>query len=119
MSRLDDRLADTGVVLGVIRVAALPVFFAAERLALQLRTLTLADVLPGFGDEVKGDGVMRNSEGHEVTACTAQTTVHEALEMLTGAPPAAADTRALPFTLPQLMAAFGAALQREEDAWKR
>ena len=94
-------------------------FFAAERLALQLRTLTLADVLPGFGDEVKGDGVMRNSGGHEVTACTAQTTVHEALEMLTGAPPAAAGTRALPFTLPQLMAAFGAALQREEDAWKR
>jgi len=94
-------------------------FFAAERLALQLRTLTLGDVLPGFGDEVKRDGVMRNSEGHEVTACTAQTTVHEALEMLTGAPSASAGTRALPFTLPRLMAAFGEAVQREEDAWKR
>jgi osmoprotectant transport system ATP-binding protein len=42
------------------------------------------------------------------------TTVHEALEALTGtAGPAA------PFTVAQLMAAFGEALQREEDAWKR
>ena len=32
MNRLEERLTDTGVVLGVIRVAAVPVFFAAERL---------------------------------------------------------------------------------------
>ena len=32
MNRLEERLSDTGVVLGLIRVAALPVFFAAERL---------------------------------------------------------------------------------------
>ena len=43
-----------------------------------------------------------------------QTTVHDALEALTGAIPVPA-----PFTVAQLMAAFGEALQREEDAWKR
>ncbi len=44
----------------------------------------------------------------------ASTSVQAALEALTG--PAAP---AAPFTVAQLMAAFGAALQREEDAWKR
>ena len=140
-------------------------FFAAERLALQLRTLTLGDV---FG---------RN----ELAAFRPDQTVFEALEVLTGSSgSASASTSALPstapsplsrgegglvassslkkqeiktntksrpssprekgpgavpgraevdaegdppaqskFTLPQLMAAFGEALQREEDAWKR
>ena len=79
-------------------------FFAAERLALQLRTLTLGDV---FGDD--------KTEASK-NFFSADTTVHEALEALTG--PEAAPT-APPFTVAQLMAGFGEALQREEDAWKR
>ncbi|WP_310394660.1 ATP-binding cassette domain-containing protein [Hymenobacter sp.] len=153
-------------------------FFAAERLALQLRTLTLGDVFgdggllnpdfavpgPDFGDNNPdprlGDpafgvndpdpklgnsafrvndpdprpvdpnfrvnnpdpklralafGVNDPDPGIPKPPFTARTTVHDALEALTAAGPAAAR----PFTLPQLMAAFGAALQREEDAWKR
>ncbi len=43
-----------------------------------------------------------------------ETTVHEALDALTSATTAPA-----PFTVAQLMAAFGEALQREEAAWKR
>ncbi|MDO7849376.1 ATP-binding cassette domain-containing protein [Hymenobacter sp. M29] len=74
-------------------------FFAAERLALQLRVLTLGDV---FGEE-------------NLTEANRTTTVHEALEQLTGAAADGSDT----FTVAQLMAAFGEALQREEDAWKR
>jgi osmoprotectant transport system ATP-binding protein len=90
-------------------------FFAAERLALQLRTLTLGEV---FG-ETNFSGFLPNQ------------TVFEALEALTTtlAPPAATATPAptetaasrptsQPFTVAQLMAAFGEALQREEDAWK-
>ncbi|MBU6119470.1 ABC transporter ATP-binding protein [Hymenobacter siberiensis] len=77
-------------------------FFAAERLTLQLRTLTLGDVFEGNEAEGPKD------------AFRAGTTVHEALEALTGSAAAAA-----PFTVAQLMAGFGEALQREEDAWKR
>ena len=76
-------------------------FFAAERLALQLRTLTLGDVFEGHETAVPKD------------AFHAETTVHEALEALTGAAPAPAS-----FTMAQLMAGFGEALQREKDAWK-
>lgn len=85
-------------------------FFAAERLALQLRTLTLGEV---FG-EAGSAGV------------TTSQTVFEALEALTG--PARSDAATAsaftnrpapyPFTVAQLMAAFGEALQREEAAWK-
>ena len=155
-------------------------FFAAERLALQLRTLTLGDVWPGLPPEpgsrpqettsFSGDAAGRppdevvcsvNTTGYSPDtagcstdatgyspdatgyspndkSCTpddagqtpvatswpgdaasrtsfpADTTVHEALEALTGVAHATA-----PFTVAQLMAAFGAALQREEDAWKR
>ncbi len=79
-------------------------FFATERLALQLRTLTLRDVFgPAWSDTA---GLSPDFEP--------QTTVHEALEALTGA-----DTVAQPFTVAQLMAAFGEALQREEATWKR
>ncbi|WP_369811252.1 ABC transporter ATP-binding protein [Hymenobacter convexus] len=74
-------------------------FFAAERLALQLRVLTLGDV---FGTQLP-DGA---------NPCL---TVHEALEKLTAGPANATEK----FTVAQLMAAFGEALQREEDAWKR
>ena len=77
-------------------------FFAAERLALQLRTLTLGEVLP----DIKTEAQM---PGFEV-----ETTVHEVLETLT-----ATETTTAPFTVAQLMAAFGEALQREEAAWKR
>ena len=82
-------------------------FFAAERLALQLRTLTLGEVLPtAVPAQPKIEG--------SISKLVAATTVHEALELLTG--PLATAT---PFTVAQLMAAFGEALQREEDAWKR
>ncbi|GAB3587445.1 ABC transporter ATP-binding protein [Hymenobacter daeguensis] len=144
-------------------------FFAAERLALQLRTLTLHDVFgnaevnkPGAavhkphsaaqnhtlgpssttGPAHTSELLVNNSEGgvnnpvgsqpfaaaskqaagakplagaKNAPAFAPATTVHEALEALTGAG-AAADA---PFTVAQLMAAFGEALQREEDAWKR
>lgn len=81
-------------------------FFAAERLALQLHTLTLGDIFSASGTELKA--------GDERTDFTTDTTVHEALETLTGA-----DAGTSPFTVAQLMAGFGEALQREEDAWKR
>ena len=77
-------------------------FFAAERLALQLRTLTLGDVFRGNEAEVLGE------------LFKAETTVHDALESLT-----VPETTAASFTVAQLMAAFGEALQREEEAWKR
>ena len=102
-------------------------FFATERLALQLRTLTLGDVftqpLPPAAEQAdalklpasKVAGRADTLEGHFPTLdFTAATTVHDALEALTG--PAPATTF---FTVAQLMAAFGEALQREEDAWKR
>lgn len=138
-------------------------FFAAERLGLQLRTLTLGDVFShdkslhqsinlqkpnfeGLREEIKPqrtDFLPRRPKiegqafdfGQKKTDfdprqveidpkrveiesqppdLIATTTVHEALEALTGT----ADTAA-PFTVAQLMAAFGEALQREEDAWKR
>ena len=79
-------------------------FFAAERLALQLRTLTLGDVFPDH-----------EFVGTTPAAFTAETTVHEALEALTGG----AESASASFTGGQLMAAFGTALQREENAWKR
>jgi len=88
-------------------------FFAAERLALQLRTLTLGDVFAG--DETKGEEATRAEDRSRPTAFSPKTTVHEALETLTGAD-AGSPAR---FTVAQLMAAFGQALQREEDAWKR
>ncbi|TGE21308.1 ABC transporter ATP-binding protein [Hymenobacter aquaticus] len=79
-------------------------FFAAERLALQLRTLTLVDVAPFLPESQPAE--------------SAQTTIQEVLEHLTlaGQPRAA---RPYSFDLAQLMAAFGQALQREETAWKR
>ena len=77
-------------------------FFAAERLALQLRTLTLDDVF------------RRHQTATSTASIAASSTVHEALEALT-----TAETPNLPFTVAQLMAAFGEALQREEAAWKR
>ena len=82
-------------------------FFAAERLALQLRTLTLGEVLPNAVP------TQPETEGptHDLVPTT---TVHEALELLTGTA-----ATAVPCTVAQLMAAFGKALQREEDAWKR
>ena len=79
-------------------------FFAAERLALQLRTLTLGDVFPDH-----------EFVGTTPAAFIAETTVHEALEALTGG----AESASASFTGGQLMAAFGTALQREENAWKR
>ena len=111
-------------------------FFAAERLALQLRTLTLGDVFgaagvpmpdlevlmpevgvrnPDLEVRMPDLGVRMPDPGVRNPTFTACTTVHEALEAFTAAGPAAAR----PFTLPQLMAAFGEALQREEEAWKR
>ena len=156
-------------------------FFAAERLALQLRTLTLGDVFGGSGPDFalerpdfepiqpeieptrtdfkpnrvdfelpspdfepnrvdfelprtdfepnRVDFELPSPEidpsrteiggrtldfGGRTPDLTPTTTVHDALELLTG--PAAA---AAPFTVAQLMAAFGEALQREEAAWKR
>ncbi|GAB3859222.1 hypothetical protein GCM10028822_35430 [Hymenobacter terrigena] len=145
-------------------------FFAAERLALQLRTLTLGDVwpdvqtLPALIDHQRLDFEPKRAEIEGLTSeielkrvgieptkvdfgpstraiepkrvdiegptldiepkrgviggrtldLTPATTVHDALETLTTATAAAA-----PFTIAQLMAAFGEALQREEDAWKR
>ncbi|MBH8570068.1 ATP-binding cassette domain-containing protein [Microvirga sp. STS02] len=77
-------------------------FFAAERLALQLRTLTLNDI---FRDSTTDDSAV---------SFAANITVHEALETLTSG-----NAAAFPFTVAQLMAAFGEALQREEDGWKR
>jgi ABC-type proline/glycine betaine transport system ATPase subunit len=144
-------------------------FFAAERLALQLRTLTLSDVFAGYevnklpqsvqntlqaaqnpsadissttagahnhSGEVNDfvSEVNNQADAPPIPAAskqaihskpliqqefaadfTASTTVQEALEALTGASGATQS----PFTVAQLMAAFGAALQREEDAWKR
>ena len=82
-------------------------FFAAERLALQLRALPLAEVLPLMPE---GD-----FQPDSIADLPPETTVHDALQQLTAGPGAAP----LPFTVAQLMAAFGAAIQREEDAWKR
>ncbi|WP_311136651.1 ABC transporter ATP-binding protein [Hymenobacter cellulosilyticus] len=77
-------------------------FFAAERLALQLRVFTLADVQPYLEPAVS------------LPQAAAETTVHEALEHLTAGQPSS-----YPFSLAQLMAAFGQALQHTETAWKR
>ncbi|ALW84147.1 glycine/betaine ABC transporter ATP-binding protein [Hymenobacter sedentarius] len=93
-------------------------FFAGERLALQLRTLTLGDVFSG--DELRR---VEAKETEEATVAdsnaparfTTYITVNEALEALTGSQAPTAAT----FTVAELMAAFGQALQREEDAWKR
>jgi len=94
-------------------------FFAAERLALQLRTLTLGDVfsVEKFAAEQDKEtaGAPAASVALGSTVFNAQTTVHEALESLTGAEPSPSPR----CTVAELMAAFGAALQREEDAWKR
>ena len=133
-------------------------FFAAERLALQLRTLTLGDVFPqtepadtsiegrapdfgpsktDFGGRTpdfdpkradlnlpKADVEVQSLEidpfwsgiGGLTPDFAAATTVHEALQALTAG---AARNAGTPFTVAQLMAAFGEALQREEDAWRR
>jgi osmoprotectant transport system ATP-binding protein len=91
-------------------------FFAAERLALQLRTLTLGDVFAGRNFEeadTKTEATTEFAQPNSLPTFTANSTVHEALEALTGAANATA-----PFTVAQLMAAFGEALQREEAAWK-
>jgi osmoprotectant transport system ATP-binding protein len=92
-------------------------FFAAERLALQLRTLALGDVFAGRNFDESNTETEEDAEfsqpGSRPTF-TMKTTVHEALEALTEAAKAKA-----PFTVAQLMAAFGEALQREEAAWKR
>ena len=100
-------------------------FFAAEQLALQLRTLTLADVFESQTLDLEPSQVevrltrprtglsMVEVEGRALDF-SSQTTVHEALAALTGVTPVQAS-----FTVAQLMAAFGTALQREEAAWKR
>jgi osmoprotectant transport system ATP-binding protein len=90
-------------------------FFAAERLALQLRTLTLGDVFPAFANDGNSAGQLNDNEGI-LQHFTSQTTVNESLEALTGGTTPQPKAR---FTVAQLMAAFGEALQREEDAWKR
>ncbi|SFQ36981.1 ABC transporter ATP-binding protein [Hymenobacter arizonensis] len=82
-------------------------FFAAERLALQLRTLTLGDV---FTEEAA-----TRSAGPIPLPFTTATTVHDALETLTDSDAGASTS----FSVAELMAAFGQALQREEEAWKR
>jgi osmoprotectant transport system ATP-binding protein len=139
-------------------------FFAAERLALQLRTLTLSDVFAGkeahkLPSQVHNltqaaqnaqphlsstaalahttnsmvnnpdAGVNNQASSQPISIAnkqtppskpsspfdfTAATTVQEALEALTGP-----DAPVGSFSVPQLMAAFGETLQREEDAWKR
>jgi osmoprotectant transport system ATP-binding protein len=83
-------------------------FFAAERLALQLRTFTLADVQP----------FLPVAATDNPATLLDQTTVQEALENLTNADGNPRNP-IYPFDLAQLMAAFGQALQREEAAWKR
>ncbi|UOQ97751.1 ATP-binding cassette domain-containing protein [Hymenobacter sp. 5317J-9] len=90
-------------------------FFAAERLGLQLRTLTLGDVFPNYEASIV-DKLITGSTGEATDVFTTATTVNEALEALTSG---AAPNAAASFTVAQLMAAFGEALQREEDAWKR
>ncbi|MDB5236174.1 MAG: glycine/betaine transporter ATP-binding protein, partial [Hymenobacter sp.] len=93
-------------------------FFSAERLALQLRTLTLADVFPRMdfeAEQAKDAAATTASDDLDTSIFSAQTTVHEALEALTSGE---TSTSAC-FTVAELMAAFGVALQREEDAWKR
>ncbi|TGE27669.1 ABC transporter ATP-binding protein [Hymenobacter metallicola] len=82
-------------------------FFAAERLALQLRTLTLADLAP----------FLPSLAGKAAASGLAPTTVQDALEALTNAD-GNFPKSSYPFDLAQLMAAFGQALQREEAAWK-
>ncbi|MCB2378524.1 ABC transporter ATP-binding protein [Hymenobacter sp. BT635] len=79
-------------------------FFAAERLALQLRTLTLADLQPFLA-----------APDPAATTLSPATTVQEALENLTRTGSAQARYS---FDLAELMAAFGRALQQEEAAWK-
>ncbi|GAA4007162.1 hypothetical protein GCM10022408_18830 [Hymenobacter fastidiosus] len=94
-------------------------FFAHERLALQLRTLRLADLEPFL-------------PGPAPAALPLTMSVQQALEYLTDSvegpatadaasptAPAPAGRAALAgLTLPHLMAAFGRALQHEEAAWK-
>jgi osmoprotectant transport system ATP-binding protein len=116
-------------------------FFAAERLGLQLRTLRLADVLPFLPPQKALPATVAEAE----TTLSVAATVQEALERLTGGEagrtdrsataPAVASTSSranpvlfiadkdsstapYPVDLPELMAAFGKALQREETAWK-
>ncbi|WP_311136266.1 ABC transporter ATP-binding protein [Hymenobacter cellulosivorans] len=76
-------------------------FFAAERLALQLRVFTLTDLQPYLAPAA----VL----SHSVT-----TTVHETLENLTNGTAAQ-----YPFDVAHLMAAFGQAVQAADTAWKR
>lgn len=78
-------------------------FFAAERLALQLRTLTLADVAPLIPTA-------------RLEKQTLAITIQDALETLTN--PNGQSAPPFPFDLPQLMAAFGQALQHHEAVWK-
>ena len=90
-------------------------FFAADRLALQLRALTLGDLSLGdelAGSESKSDDMQNVSAEVPMLRFTATTTVHEALEALTDS------TATGTFTVPQLMAAFGQALQYNQDVWK-
>ncbi|WP_082116097.1 ABC transporter ATP-binding protein [Hymenobacter terrenus] len=78
--------------------------------------LGIENVKPGIKETKSGiTGKMPDVAG-EHPVFTTNTTVHDALETLTGSAPG---PTTVGFTLPQLMAAFGAALQREETAWKR
>ncbi|WP_230687685.1 ABC transporter ATP-binding protein [Hymenobacter ruricola] len=84
--------------------------------------LDIKNTMPGIGSTtpaiinwMPGIDTDEPDTGAPPPSFTAATTVNEALEALTSGP---AD-QAAPFTVAQLMAAFGAALQREEDAWKR
>ena len=77
-------------------------FFAAERLGLQLRTLTLADLVAHLPQTHQG-----------LAEVSSTMTVLQKLEEITAQGPGEG------LTLAELMAAFGLALQREEGAWKR
>ena len=77
-------------------------FFAAERLGLQLRALTLGDLAAHL------------PEKHRAWAeAYSPISVHQKMEGITAAGPGEGPT------LAELMAAFGLALQREEGTWKR
>ena len=99
-------------------------FFAAEQLALQLRTLRLADLLADLVDS--RSSTLINTSDSEASSIASTATIQEAIEALNAALPGAAHAAAervlfLPsapadavvsFTLSTLMAAFGRAIQR-------
>jgi len=103
-------------------------FFAAEQLALQLRTLRLTDLLPDLADNAAGSRTTNSYSDESRIESTA--TIQEAIEALNAASPTSPSTRTaplervlfvsaapadkalVPVTLSSLMAAFGRAIQR-------